>query len=138
MYSYFLISLQYQIIESSNQVSDNIIRVSLSQFVPSFRHKQTTMMIPHHSCFRLLLLLLLLVPTEIDTAATSNCKTTRGKKCVFPFTYKGKNYTSCTWDGAFDNNGNKQVWCGTSEEVDRWEPDTWGDCGGECDIPGRI
>ena len=58
---------------------------------------------------------------------------TNGRKCIFPFTYKNREYHDCTWDWAFheDRNNIGHAWCGTSHD------DSWGGCGDGCSIPGR-
>ena len=77
--------------------------------------------------------LFLSLPAEMQAA--SECKTTGGEKCVFPFKFEGKEYTECTWDWAFHGDRNGRAWCGTREEAG-WGSD-WGDCGEGCPIPGE-
>ena len=52
------------------------------------------------------------------------CKTTDGKACQFPFTYKGIEYKQCT---SISNNG--VPWCGTASGG-------WGNCMQSCDKSG--
>ena len=84
-------------------------------------------------------MLLLSLPTEMEAAA-SECKTTSGTKCIFPFQFspidefKGRWYNECTWEWAFDRFRNGRAWCGTRESA-FWN---WGDCGEGCPIPGRT
>ena len=52
-----------------------------------------------------------------------------GKKCAFPFTYKGNTYEKCT---EIDHD---KFWCST--EVDHnglHVKGKWGNCGNECDL----
>ena len=56
--------------------------------------------------------LALLLHAGLEAAAASECKTTDGRKCVFPFTFdKNDNgtelreYNECTWDWAFQTKG---------------------------------
>ncbi|XP_068671928.1 polyunsaturated fatty acid 5-lipoxygenase-like isoform X1 [Montipora foliosa] len=47
-------------------------------------------------------------------------KTTKGKWCHFPFTYRGKVYSSCTTDGHY------RLWCSTTDNYD--QRGFWGNC----------
>lgn len=65
-------------------------------------------------------------PTPRQPSPPSTCRTTEDVPCVFPFVFRGTEYTTCTTD--HDPNG--QAWCST-----RTEPDTnthlsgfWGVC----------
>merc|ERR1711973_466895 len=50
--------------------------------------------------------------TTTTTAAPTNvCTTTAGTACVFPFTYMGQTYTSCTNAGGF-----QPAWCSTKTD----------------------
>ena len=49
------------------------------------------------------------------------------KKCVFPFTFHGKTYSSCT----YVNQVSMRPWCATSEAFDD-ESQEWGDCHESC------
>merc|ERR1719423_309088 len=51
--------------------------------------------------------------TTTTTAAPTNvCTTTAGTACVFPFTYMGQTYTSCTNAGGF-----QPAWCSTKTDA---------------------
>lgn len=52
---------------------------------------------------------------------TKGCVTTSWKSCVFPFTYEGRTYTSCTMDD------HTQYWCSTENHADGNYKD-WGEC----------
>ena len=72
------------------------------------------------------------------TATGTECRTTEGELCVFPFRDgDGKLHHECTWEYAFKKNGpgggNRRAWCGTTKEVDDGQ---WGDCGKGCTITG--
>ncbi|XP_068731227.1 epididymal sperm-binding protein 1-like isoform X2 [Montipora capricornis] len=56
----------------------------------------------------------------------SNCivKTTQGKCCVFPFTYGGKVYQSCT------TKNHDKPWCSTTANYD--QDGQWGNCLSNC------
>ena len=56
--------------------------------------------------------ILMSVPAESRFYVT-DCKTTSGKSCVFPFKHKGKTYSTCTRDESV----NGMPWCAT--KVDR-------------------
>ena len=77
--------------------------------------------------------IVLFISLPTDMGAASQCKTTDREKCVFPFKYGGRVYTECTWDWAFESDGNDRAWCGTREDA-RYD---WGDCGEGCPIPGE-
>ncbi|XP_068717240.1 uncharacterized protein [Montipora capricornis] len=49
-----------------------------------------------------------------------NVKTTGGEWCHFPFTYRGKVYSSCTTDGHY------KLWCSTTDNYD--QHGFWGNC----------
>ena len=49
--------------------------------------------------------------------------TSSGKKCVFPFKYRGIEYSTCTRDG----DGGKGPWCSTSTNKDGSYKE-WGRC----------
>ena len=73
---------------------------------------------------------------SIEFTATCNNRADGRKKCVFPFKFKGREYTECTWDWAFvDRARNDRAWCGTRGEAG-WS-NGWGDCGEGCTIPGE-
>jgi len=38
---------------------------------------------------------------------TSSCQTLSGRRCIFPFKYRGKTYRQCT----LDNSSNRRAWC---------------------------
>ena len=90
--------------------------------------------------FELSLLTLLLLALEAESA--SECKTTDGRKCVFPFKFtplisdfEERTYNECTWDYAFHPMRNRKAWCGTSKKTGQISH--WGSCGEGCPIPGR-
>merc|ERR1719481_1509509 len=57
----------------------------------------------------------------------SDCKTTGGQKCVFPFTWRGVAYDKCT-----QANHNKP-WCATKTDFKgRYVKGKWGDCSLSC------
>ncbi|CAB4069290.1 MMP9 [Lepeophtheirus salmonis] len=55
------------------------------------------------------------------------CSSTNGKKCVFPFKYKGETYDKCT---TAENGGTP--WCANSLYASL-EADTFGNCGSDCE-----
>ena len=59
----------------------------------------------------------------------SDCKTVKGNSCIFPFSYKGETYNSCT--KAESSNG--VAWCAT-EVDDNGEVvnNKWEDCDSLC------
>merc|ERR1712198_207727 len=55
---------------------------------------------------------IIIATTTTTTAAPTNvCTTTAGAACVFPFTYMGQTYTSCTNAGGF-----QPAWCSTKTD----------------------
>ena len=58
--------------------------------------------------------------------------------CVFPFKYKGKEYTSCTYDDAVDG----RPWCSikddTSDNHMNSLSDQWGHCNAACAVDGIL
>ena len=57
------------------------------------------------------------------------CQTKEGKKCIFPFVYKGKTYDICT---TVDSD-NGDAWCAITVERNRSVPfGFWGDCTPGC------
>lgn len=68
---------------------------------------------------------------------SSSCSTISGHyaglPCIFPFTYKGKVHTECTWEDA--EKRHNQAWCST--EVDssgNFITSKWGNCGPTCPV----
>lgn len=60
---------------------------------------------------------------------TSDCVTTSGVLCVFPFDYKGQQHTSCT----YQDSENDVAWCPTAvTENRRVINGMWGDCVESC------
>jgi hypothetical protein len=53
-------------------------------------------------------------------SGTVSCKTVTGKACVFPFTFRGVQYTDCTTHSL------NRRWCGTTAQPNHAE---WGYCG---------
>ena len=70
--------------------------------------------------------------TDISTVgAAGGCKTVKGRDCVFPFTYRGQSYSSCTTT----ESDNGAAWCAT--EVDSAGAvvhSKWQDCKPECPV----
>jgi len=61
------------------------------------------------------------------------CKTTTEKSCVFPFTYQGETYNSCTKAGS----ENSAAWCATQvDDAGEVVRNTWEDCEEGC--PGTA
>jgi len=58
-----------------------------------------------------------------------DCETVNKKQCIFPFTYKGTTYNSCTNAGS----ENGAAWCATEVDDDgEVVRNTWEDCGEGC------
>ena len=86
------------------------------------------------------------MPTEMTTG--TECRTTEGVLCVFPFKANGRLHHECTWEDAFRKSspwagagGNGRAWCGTTEKGDDFVEGQrqfghWGDCGRGCTITG--
>ena len=56
---------------------------------------------------------------------SSDCRTEQGNTCVFPFTYKGVTYKSCT-TAESDNN---KAWCATEVDTEGVVVNNqWQDC----------
>merc|ERR1712223_1308421 len=71
-------------------------------------------------------------------SGSQECKAINGKKCVFPFKYKGTTYSQCT---AYDS-VNKKPWCATKiySNTGVVINNEWEDCNDGCPIeqPGAI
>ena len=69
--------------------------------------------------------------TTTTTMAKNQCKTrlrgggVRGVPCVFPFTYRGKKYTSCKKLGW-------RSWCATKTRNGKYIRGNWGFCNKDC------
>jgi len=64
-------------------------------------------------------------PVKIVAAPNPECETITGRRCVFPFTYKGKTYKSCT----LDETSNGKPWCAYETQRDgNAVPNKWEDC----------
>ena len=84
--------------------------------------------------------LTLMLSTPIAAEVLSNCTTTDGRRCVFPYVYDVRAYQKCTWIYAFHAFRREKAWCGTinySDFGNAHDPFTWGDCGQGCHIPGK-
>ena len=65
--------------------------------------------------------------TTIATTSSSGCATLQGQPCVFPFTWQGVTYTSCTTAGGFD------PWCSTAtDHSGAHVTGNYGDCNDQC------
>ena len=62
---------------------------------------------------------------ESENNQISPCTTEDGDPCVFPFTYNGNDYNSCTKDG------NSKAWCATSVTM-FGDYDDYGNCNKNC------
>ena len=100
----------------------------------SFLARFTTSMLP-----------LLALPKEMEAA--SECNTTGGGRCAFPFTWNGRSYNECTWDGAFGGERNRRAWCevelpdycrSSDRRRDNFQCKPWGDCQEGCPVPGTV
>ena len=63
-----------------------------------------------------------------------------GKGCVFPFKYKGIEYTECT-DVDSLNDGNRYFWCATKINEDKEIAEggrNWGECNDYCRRHGIL
>ena len=63
-----------------------------------------------------------------------------GKGCVFPFKYKGIEYTECT-DVDSVNDGNRYFWCATKINEDKEIAEdgrNWGECNDYCRRHGIL
>ena len=92
---------------------------------------------------------LLSLPTEMEAAATSDCKTVGGPssdvECIFPFKYFGITHNGCTVHG--NTESEEKPWCSTKVDKNGLHvKDSYGYCGQECPeedcgegrpIPGR-
>ena len=57
---------------------------------------------------------------------SSNCKTEHGPPCVFPFTYRGKKYDSCSAKYG------QKTWCSTKTYNGNYIRGHWGYCNKDC------
>ena len=61
-------------------------------------------------------------------AYPSECRTTKGDYCDFPFKYEGKTYYECTEANSID-----EPWCATeTDQYGRYVQDKYGYCNGKC------
>ena len=91
--------------------------------------------------FLTVIAIIILASKSFDKSRTDKilapCLTSKGpslnESCIFPFTYKGKVYNSCTLDG----DSSQGAWCSTS--VDEFGNHVggshWGICGRNCPTP---
>ena len=77
------------------------------------------------------------IHSKFDIYLDSECATKSGSECVFPFTYMGIDYESCT------SVNHDQLWCPTKDSgptcMDCWSNDTfthWENCNDKC--KGKI
>jgi len=63
-------------------------------------------------------------PRATEKQTTRDCTTMNGKRCVFPFVYKGTSYSSCIKDGYHT------YWCSTANKKDGSYKE-WDICGDE-------
>ena len=69
--------------------------------------------------------------SSVSPNLPKQCKTERGTNCVFPFIYKGFNYSKC----ATVENGDK-TWCSTRTDTEGNHVDNfWGYCAQDCTAP---
>ena len=78
-----------------------------------------------------------MVPTELEAAATSDCKTVSGYssdvECVFPFTFDGITHSTCTIHGNADSE--EKPWCSTKVDIHGvYIEGNWGVCSPECPV----
>ena len=65
----------------------------------------------------------------LGKSKNDKCQTEEGKKCIFPFVYKGNTYDICT---TVDSD-NGHAWCATTVERNRSVPfGSWDDCRPGC------
>merc|ERR1712128_152919 len=71
----------------------------------------------------------------VEKAKSSECLTSLGSKCIFPFEYEGQTYNQCTTQGS----ENAQAWCATKVDssgvVVR---NFWEDCHHSCPGTGDV
>jgi len=71
----------------------------------------------------------------VEKAKSSECLTSLGSKCIFPFEYEGQTYNQCTTQGS----ENAQAWCATKVDssgvVVR---NSWEDCHHSCPGTGEV
>ena len=101
----------------------------LNQSAPSLPIMKSLLPVADFYCLAYFALFLLTMPTEMGA---TGCKTTEGKKCVFPFKFRGRLYYECTWEWSLDESRNGSAWCGTQKVSKLWDRDTWGDCEEGC------
>jgi len=75
---------------------------------------------------------LVLLGVNLDAG---ECNTVLGQRCIFPFTYKGKTYDSCTDAGTSLH----RYWCATSVDPDgSFIENEWGTCSARCHVVGNY
>ncbi|CAB4059020.1 MMP9 [Lepeophtheirus salmonis] len=83
------------------------------------------------SIMRTLPLFFFLLASKIPSI-DANCLTTSGSSCVFPFTYSGTTYTSCT-----TVDYGTTLWCATSV-TGSGEVNNYGDCSTSCPVESTV
>ena len=82
----------------------------------------------------LLLLILILAASSDSRTSAPVCRTDTGLDCVFPFSYKGIEYSACT---TADNTG--LPWCSTSlDHRGQYINGRWGNCNTDCQPGERM
>merc|ERR1719350_1617976 len=64
----------------------------------------------------------------ISEREQGTCKSVSGDKCIFPFTYKGTSYNTCT----NTESANGLVWCATEVRGENSVAYNWDDCSSDC------
>jgi len=76
----------------------------------------------------LIILLIILLTPSPSLLPSHLCTTTTNDQCIFPFSYKGVEYSSCS---TVDNNG--EQWCSTrTDHTGGHVQGSWGQCGDHC------